>query len=231
MVGGGGGLHATECASRGTICNHCVHPPGVQASMLTDRPPACSCGAGRMTEPRRQTRDECSRNELRTAGGQPRPWRHRRSPDRADHRRLFCRYGGPPARPRGAGQRAPGPPHHLRPAADRGAPAGECAAGHGAHARRPRGHLVAQQRRMGADAAGYRAGGPGAGQHQSGLPHVRGGIRAQQGGLQAAGDHGALQDQRLPGHAARAGARVAPPAAGPAGLREAAPPEHRSVDR
>ena len=54
-----------------------------------------------------------------------------------------------------------------------------------AGAGRPRGHLVAQQRRMGADAAGHVAGGPGAGQHQPGLPHGRGGIRAEQGGLQA----------------------------------------------
>ena len=71
------------------------------------------------------------------------------------------------------------------------------------------GILVAQQRRMGADATRNCAGRPGAGVHQPGLPAARARLCAQQGGLPRAGDGDRLQDQRLCRHAygAAAGTR------------------------
>ena len=56
----------------------------------------------------------------------------------------------------------------------------------GLAARRPHRHLVAQQRRMGADPVRHRQGRPDPGQHQSGLSRRRARIRAQQGRLQGA---------------------------------------------
>ncbi len=52
----------------------------------------------------------------------------------------------------------------------------------------------------------------------------------EQGRLQGAGDHGAIQDQRLPGHAARAGPGAGPLHARHAGGQAPAQPAHGGVD-
>ena len=72
---------------------------------------------------------------------------------------------------------------------------------------RSRRHLVAQQCRMAADATRHRAGRPGAGVHQPGLPAARARLCAQQGGLPRAGDGDGLQEQQLcrDAHGAAAG--------------------------
>jgi hypothetical protein len=182
--------------------------------------------------PRRPAQGDTADAAPRRFPADPKPShrRDRAAADRADHWRLLRHHGAAPAGQRGAGQLPPGAALHLCRAAARGAPARQRAAAPRVGAGRPGGHLVAQQRRMGTDAAGHRRSRAGAGQHQPGLPHGRGGIRAQQGGLSPAGDHGALQDQRLPGHAARAGARVGARPAGRAGGPAPAASLDRGVD-
>jgi fatty-acyl-CoA synthase len=65
----------------------------------------------------------------------------------------------------------------------------------------------------------------GAGQHQPGLPHGRGGIRAQQGGLQGAGDHGAFKTSDYLGMLRE----LAPELALPPGQLASVLPELRTV--
>ena len=65
----------------------------------------------------------------------------------------------------------------------------------GAAAGRARRHLVAEQRRMGGDPVRHRQGRADPGEHQSGLPAGRAGIRAEQGRLPRAGHRDVVQDQ------------------------------------
>ena len=76
--------------------------------------------------------------------------------------------------------------HGRRPAGARPAPRGS------------RRHLVAEPGGMAADPVRHRARRPGHGQHQSGLPAGRAGVRAQQGRLQGHHRGGNLQDLALP---------------------------------
>ena len=66
---------------------------------------------------------------------------------------------------------------------------------------------------MGADADRDGQGRADPGEHQPGVPHVGARIRAQQGGRQGTGRDGAVQDQRLPWHAAPTRVGQAPIAA------------------
>ncbi|AEK64084.1 hypothetical protein CFU_4263 [Collimonas fungivorans Ter331] len=129
--------------------------------------------------------------------------------DRTDYRRFFRPDGGAGGRQRRAGVAPPADPPQLPAAAKPGAAAGQRPAAARLAAGRPHRHLVAQQCRVAADATRHGLCRHRPGQHQSGLPGQRTGVRAQQCRLQGADFDDQLQDQRLPGNDTHVGAGIA----------------------
>ena len=135
------------------------------------------------------------------------------------------------ARPAGAGGARSGGALVLRRAQGTGRRLRRRTARARPRAGRSRRHLVAQQRRMGGHPVRDRQGRADHGQHQSGLPARRAGIRAQQGRLPRADPGDAVQEQRLSRDAAHACARAAVEPSGRAALGAPCEPRDRRSDR
>lgn len=151
-----------------------------------------------------------------------RAWRQRYRAARRDYRGELRPHGCAMGRSARADRAPAGHKLELSGIGRAGGRLRRRAAGARPRARRPRRHLVAEQRRMGDYPVRYRQGRAHPGQYQSILPAVGGRIRPQQGGLPGGGHGDVVQDQRLYRHGQHAGAGVAHLRAGPPARGEAA---------